>query len=46
MRIVQLLVDGHANVNLADSNGVTPLQHARRRGYAAIERVLVGAGAR
>jgi len=46
VRIVQLLVDGHANVNLADSNGESPLQHARRRGYAAIERVLVGAGVR
>jgi len=42
--IVQLLVDGHANVDLADSNGVTPLQHARQRGYGAIERVLVAGG--
>lgn len=41
LRIVQLLVDGHANVDLADSNGETPLRHARRRGYAAIERVPV-----
>lgn len=32
VRIVQLLVDGHANVDLADSNGETPLRHARRRG--------------
>lgn len=31
---------------LPDSDGVTPLQHARRRGYAAIERLLVEAGAR
>lgn len=46
VRIVQLLVAGHANVNLADSNGETPLQHARQRGYGAIERVLVAAGAR
>ncbi|WP_260431640.1 ankyrin repeat domain-containing protein [Burkholderia cepacia] len=30
--IVQLLVDGHANVDLADSNGETPLRHARRPG--------------
>ena len=44
VRIVQLLVAGHANVNLADSNGETPLQHARQRGYGAIERVLVAAG--
>ncbi|MBN3833007.1 ankyrin repeat domain-containing protein [Burkholderia sp. Ac-20344] len=46
MRIVQLLVDGRASVNLADSNGATPLQHARRRGYGANERVLGAAGAR
>ena len=44
VRIVQLLVAGHANVNLADSNGETPLRHARQRGYGAIERVLVAAG--
>ena len=36
MRIVQLLVDAKANVNLADSNGETPLQPARSRGYAQI----------
>lgn len=41
VRIVQLLVDAKANVNLADSNGETPLQHARSRGYAQIERILV-----
>ena len=35
-----------ANVNLADRDGVTPLQHARRRGYGEIEKVLVAAGAR
>ncbi|KVL01864.1 ankyrin repeat domain-containing protein [Burkholderia cepacia] len=46
LRIVQLLVDGHANVDLGGSNGGTPLQRAPRRGDAAIERVLVGAGAR
>ncbi|WP_431208165.1 ankyrin repeat domain-containing protein [Burkholderia cepacia] len=44
VRIVQLLVDGHADVDLVDSNGETPLQHARRRGYGEIERVLVWAG--
>ncbi|RQR50765.1 ankyrin repeat domain-containing protein [Burkholderia sp. Bp9140] len=46
VRIVQLLVDATANVNLADSNGETPLQHARSRGYAPIERILVAAGGR
>ncbi|WP_260436204.1 ankyrin repeat domain-containing protein [Burkholderia sp. Bp9143] len=46
VRIVQLLVDEKANVNLADSNGETPLQHARCRGHAPIERILVAAGGR
>jgi ankyrin repeat protein len=45
-QIVQLLVDHGADVNIADKNGVTPLQHARDRGYEAIERILVQAGAR
>ncbi|MGR3911065.1 ankyrin repeat domain-containing protein [Burkholderia sp. SR8] len=46
VRIVQLLVDAKADVNLADSNGETPLEHARSRGYAEIERVLAAAGGR
>lgn len=44
--IVQALVDARADVNLADGEGVTPLQHARRRGYTAIEKILVAKGAR
>jgi len=42
---VKLLVAGGADVNLADGKGVTPLQHARQRGYREIERILVDAGA-
>lgn len=45
-QIIGLLVEAEANVNLADGEGVTPLQHARRRGYREIERLLVAAGAR
>lgn len=45
-QIVQLLVDAKANVNLPDRDGITPLRHAQRRGYSAIERILVAAGAR
>jgi ankyrin repeat protein len=45
-RIVELLVKAGANVNLADGKGETPLQHARSRGYVAIEKILVAAGAR
>jgi hypothetical protein len=31
--IVRLLVDAGADVEIADRDGVTPLQHARDRGY-------------
>jgi uncharacterized protein len=44
-QIVQLLVDYGADVNLADGDGVTPLQHARERGFSEIERILLQAGA-
>ncbi|GIO66415.1 hypothetical protein J21TS3_12360 [Paenibacillus cookii] len=44
-RIVQLLVDHGADVHIADREGVTPLQHAQRRGYRDIERILKEAGA-
>lgn len=43
---VQLFVDHGANVNLADKNGVTPLQHARAKGFTEIVRILQNAGAR
>jgi ankyrin repeat protein len=43
--IVNLLLKAGANVNLADGEGVTPLQHARSRGYEEIETVLLAAGA-
>lgn len=45
-RIVALLIAHKADVNLADKDGVTPLAHARRRGYSAIADMLVAAGAR
>ena len=44
-QIVQLLVDHGADVNLADKDGVTPLQHARERRFTEIERILLQAGA-
>ena len=43
---VRLLVDADADVNLADKTGTTPLDHARRRNFTRIERILRGAGAR
>lgn len=45
-QIVQLLVGHGADVNLADGNGVTPLAHARQRGFEKIVEILLKAGAR
>lgn len=44
--VVRLLVEAGADVNLADSNGVTPLEHARQRGYQQMIEILAEAGAR
>ena len=44
--ILKLLVEAGANVSLADRDGVTPLTHAERRGYAEMARILKAAGAR
>ena len=44
-QIVQLLIDHGADVNLADRDGVTPLQHARERKFPEIEHILLQAGA-
>jgi uncharacterized protein len=44
--VVRLLIDGGADVNLADGSGVTPLAHAQQKGQAEIVAMLVEAGAR
>ena len=44
-RTVRLLVDGGADVDVPDESGATALEHARREGYAEIERILLDAGA-
>ena len=44
--IVQLLVDAGADVNIADNDGVTPLQHARQKGFKKIVEILESVGAR
>ena len=45
-RIVDLLVDAGADVGIADREGVTPLEHARDKGYDEIARSLERADAR
>ncbi|MGG3306990.1 ankyrin repeat domain-containing protein [Paenibacillus lautus] len=42
-RIVKLLLEHGADAGFPDGNGVTPLQHARERGYQEIERILLDA---
>ena len=42
---VRALVDAGCDVNIADRQKTTPLQHARRRGYVEMARILENAGA-
>jgi uncharacterized protein len=44
--IVRMLIARHANVNLADKDGVTPLAYARQRGQHRVAEMLAAAGAR
>ncbi|KEK23330.1 ankyrin [Bacillus gaemokensis] len=44
-QIVQLLIGHGADVNMADREGVTPLQHAEKRGFKEIINMLKVAGA-
>lgn len=44
--IVRLLVDAGADVNIADNEGITPLEHARRRNYDEMVNILESADAR
>ncbi|MFE4354465.1 ankyrin repeat domain-containing protein [Peribacillus butanolivorans] len=43
---VQLLIDHGAEVNIADHNNVTPLQHAREKGFKEIKQILTKEGAK
>ena len=43
---VKALVEAGCDVNIPDRQGTTPLQHARRRGYVEMARILENAGAR
>lgn len=46
LEVVRVLVGAGADVNRADGSGVTPLGHARARGYADMVAVLEASGAR
>lgn len=43
---VQLLIDHGADVNIPDNNDVTPLQHAREKGFKEIEKILLTSAAK
>lgn len=44
--IVKVLIDAGADVNIPDSKGITPLQHAKSRGFTQIIKLLEASGAR
>ena len=43
MNVVKALVEAGADVTMADRSGVTPLDHARQRGYTAMVEIIGGA---
>lgn len=45
-KTVELLIQHGANVNLTDGEGVTPLEHAKQKGFKEIETLLIEAGAK
>lgn len=44
-QVIKILIEHGADVSIPDKNGVTPLEHARAHHFAAIERLLIDAGA-
>ncbi len=44
-QVVEMLIEHGADVHIADSNGVTPLAHAKERGFDEIVEILIKAGA-
>lgn len=43
---IKLLIEHGADVNISDSEGVTPFQHANERNFEEIEKILLQAGAK
>ncbi|CAN7686532.1 ankyrin repeat domain-containing protein [Bosea sp. LjRoot237] len=44
--VARLVLDAGANPNLADRDGVSPLQHARKRGQNEVAKLIAAAGGR
>ena len=44
--VARRVLDAGANPNIADRDGVTPLSHARRRGFSEIARLIAAKGGR
>lgn len=42
-KIIQILIEHGAEVNIPDKDGVTPLQHAKIKGFKEIEKILIAA---
>ncbi|CAN7574893.1 ankyrin repeat domain-containing protein [Bosea sp. LjRoot90] len=45
-QVARLVLDAGASPNLADRDGVTPLQHARKRGQSEVAKLIAAAGGR
>lgn len=46
LEVTRLVLDAGANPNIADKDGVTPLAHARRRGFTGIAKLIAAKGGR
>ncbi|WP_188388687.1 ankyrin repeat domain-containing protein [Priestia taiwanensis] len=44
--VISLLITHGADVNIPDKDGITPLQHAKEKGFTEIEQILLQAGAK
>jgi len=45
-KVIKLLIAYGADVNITDFNGISPLEHSRRKGFKIIEKILLKAGAK
>jgi hypothetical protein len=45
-QVAKLVLDAGADPNLADKDGISPLQHARKRGQSEVAKLIAAAGGR